>query len=77
MGPFRPPLPNGARVITGPSDICGILFQARQGISWTTDLPENISAMITKYTDEILEENMLNKILGIHASVRIRDGQYW
>ncbi|XP_043228757.1 nuclear pore complex protein Nup205-like [Amphibalanus amphitrite] len=39
------------------------LVQARKGISWTTDLPENISIMITKYTDEILEENMLNKLL--------------
>ncbi|XP_037087801.1 nuclear pore complex protein Nup205-like [Pollicipes pollicipes] len=39
------------------------LVQARQGICWTSDLPENISAHVTMYTDKILGDNMLDKIL--------------
>lgn len=39
------------------------LFQARQGISWCIEAPQEITAYITAYTDALVENGILNKII--------------
>lgn len=39
------------------------LFQARQGISWCVEAPREVTGYITAYTDMLIENGILNKIL--------------
>lgn len=39
------------------------LFQARQGLSWCTDKPQEVTNLITNYTDSLVDNGILIKIL--------------
>lgn len=39
------------------------LFQARQGISWCVDVPQDVINLITVYTDSLIADGILNRIL--------------
>ena len=41
-----------------------ILIQSREGRTWTMGLPEDLCAMATKFTDQLLDEGLINRILG-------------
>ncbi|XP_002740701.1 nuclear pore complex protein Nup205 [Saccoglossus kowalevskii] len=44
------------------------LIQAREGKTWTLGLPEDLMIMVTKFTDQLIEEGLLNKVLGLLQS---------
>lgn len=41
------------------------LFQARQGISWCIDAPQEVTQLITTYTDTLVASGILNKIIDL------------
>lgn len=41
------------------------LFQARQGISWCIDAPQEVTAFVTSYTDALVGDGILNKIIDL------------
>lgn len=41
------------------------LFQARQGISWCTEASQDVTAFITNYTDALVADGLLNKIIDL------------
>lgn len=41
------------------------LFQGRQGISWCVEAPQEVTAYITAYTDALVDNGILNKILDL------------
>lgn len=41
------------------------LFQARHGISWCTEAPQYITTFITNYTDALVADGLLNKIIDL------------
>jgi len=47
------------------------LVQARMGILWTLDSSEEVVTYITQYTQELMENGLINKILGKHRSCNI------
>lgn len=41
------------------------LFQARSGISWCTEVSQDITTFITNYTDSLVADGLLNKIIDL------------
>uniref|UniRef100_A0A8D8J666 Nuclear pore complex protein Nup205 n=1 Tax=Culex pipiens TaxID=7175 RepID=A0A8D8J666_CULPI len=41
------------------------LFQARAGVSWCTDAPQEITQLITAYTDGLVADGLLDKIVDL------------
>ena len=41
------------------------LIQGRAGVSWTLGASENVSDYITKYTQSLLEDGLVDKILSM------------
>lgn len=40
------------------------LIQARSGLTWTLELSEDVSELVSQFTQQLLEEGMVEKILG-------------
>lgn len=47
------------------------LFQARQGISWCIDAPQDVTTLITAYTDKLVASGILNKIIDLLAQLDV------
>lgn len=41
------------------------LFQAREGISWCVELPPDVTNLISRYTDSLVADGILNKIIDL------------
>lgn len=50
------------------------LIQAREGVAWTAGLPPSVVTLVTKFTDQLFEENLVGKILSLLDSVTV-DGE--
>jgi nuclear pore complex protein Nup205 len=40
------------------------LFQAHDGRTWSLGLSGDLAELVTKYTDQLLDEGLVNRILG-------------
>ena len=59
------------------------LIQSRHGRTWTMGLPDDLTAMATKFTDQLMAEGLVNRILGklngvlfvgdIHSAFRLEN----
>ena len=47
------------------------LVQAREGVSWTLELSPTVSTLVMTFTDQLFEENLANKILGLLNSISV------
>lgn len=47
------------------------LFQARQGLSWCCDAPADITNLVTEYTNSLVAEGILTKIIDLLSSLDI------
>ncbi|XP_013384593.1 nuclear pore complex protein Nup205 [Lingula anatina] len=47
------------------------LIQARTGRTWTLDLPTDLENLVMKFTDQIMEEGLTNKILSLITEMDI------
>lgn len=47
------------------------LFQARQGISWCVEAPQEVTAYITAYTDSLVDNGILNKIIDLLEKLEV------
>ncbi|XP_055585632.1 nuclear pore complex protein Nup205-like [Uranotaenia lowii] len=47
------------------------LFQARTGVSWCTDAPQEITQLITTYTDGLVADGLLDKIVDLLGELDI------
>lgn len=47
------------------------LFQAREGISWCVELPTDVTNLISRYTDSLVSDGILNKIIDLLDSLDI------
>lgn len=43
--------------------ILKMLFQTRQGVSWCTEVPSEVVKCITNYTDNLVSDGILSKIV--------------
>ena len=46
-----------------------MLLQAREGRTWSLGLNEDLCSQVTKFTDQIMKEQLANHILGIQADL--------
>lgn len=46
-----------------------VLIQARRGISWTVETSEEASAIITKFTDKLVDKGLVGQIVGLLTSL--------
>lgn len=47
------------------------LFQARQGISWCIEAPQDITYLVTQYTDTLVADGLLNKVIELLEELEI------
>ena len=40
------------------------LIQGRSGLNWTLELPEEIAELVQEFTDQLLDDGLVGKILG-------------
>lgn len=51
--------------------ILKMLFQVRQGISWCTEMAPEVTKFVTNYTDRLVEDGILDKIVECLESLEI------
>lgn len=68
--PYHPGLPRGLVAVLlyydGRKTVASILeklFQTRSGLLWTADIPKDIINCITKYTDKLINNGILHRIM--------------
>lgn len=47
------------------------LVQAREGVSWTLGLSPTVASLVTSFTDQLFEENLVDKILRLLDSISV------
>lgn len=47
------------------------LFQAREGISWCIEAPQDVTKMVTRFTDSLVADGILNKIIDLIENLDI------
>ena len=72
QGPFFPGYPRGLVAVLLYYDgrvslvnALRALIQSRPGRTWSLDLPEDLVAITTRFTDQIMADGLVNKILGL------------
>lgn len=70
--PYHPGLPRGLVAVLlyydGRKTIVTVLeklFKTRSGLLWAADIPKDIMNCITKYTDKLINNGILNKIVDL------------
>lgn len=47
------------------------LIQAREGVTWTLELSPTVASLVTSFTDQLFEENLVDKILHLLNSISV------
>lgn len=53
------------------------LMQARFGVSWCTDASSDVTQLVTSYTDELVANGLLDKIVGLLQDLDVSKEVSW